>query len=66
MRLGLDEAWIFLDARNNPVHGRKLTYRLADGTIIEVDVTMEQYKNPEYVKGVLEEQIAAHEALKAI
>lgn len=62
----LDEAWTFLNARGNPVQGRRLTYRLDDGTVISVDVTMPEYSQADVVRAKLEEKIAAHEALKAL
>lgn len=55
-----DEPWTVLDARRNPQPGRKLTYRLDDGTFIELDVTMQQYKDTEIVKALLQEEIDAH------
>ena len=64
-KLVQDEPLIFLDARKNPVRGRRLTFEYEDGTMFEVDVTPSEYKNPEVIKKRLEEMIAAHlEALK--
>ena len=61
-----DEPWSFLDARKNPVTGRKLTFRLEDGTYVELDVTPQQYRDAKAVKALLDAEIAAHTALKAL
>lgn len=61
-----DEPWIFLDARKNPVNGRKLTYRIADGTLIEIDVTPQEYRDPAAVKTRLQGEIKAHQALAGL
>jgi len=58
-----DEPWIFLDVRGNPIKGRKLTYRLDDGTLIEVDVTPAQYRDAAGVKARLTAEIEAHRRL---
>jgi len=58
-----DEPWIFLDVRSNPVKGRKLTYRLEDGTLIEIDVTPAQYRDAAGVKARLQIEIEAHRRL---
>ena len=65
-RLIQDEPWTFLDARHNPVHGRKLTYRLADGTAIEIDLTLDEYHAPATVKARLTSEIAAHAAIAGL
>ncbi len=59
-----DEPWVVLDARHNPQPGRKLTYRLDDGTMIQLDVTRDQYRNTEQVMAMLREEIAAHNRLR--
>jgi hypothetical protein len=61
-----DEPWMFLDARKNPVNGRKLTYQLADGTYIELDLTVQDYHNPATVKAKLQAEIDAHDALTKV
>jgi len=61
-----DEPWMFLDVRKNPVHGRKLTFRLADATIVDLDVTMQEYNDPATVKGKLDAAMAAHHALTGL
>ena len=61
-----DEPWTFLDVRHNPVSGRKLTFRLTDGTMIEVDVTQAEYKSVDAIRSKLMTEIAAHEAAKAL
>ena len=65
-KLVQDEPWTFLDARKNPVTGRKLTYQLLDGTYIEIDLTVQEYHTPATVKAKLTAEIDAHEALTAI
>lgn len=62
-RLEYDEAAVFSDARGNPRNGRRLGYRLEDGTLIEVYVTLEEYKNVETVKKKLKELVDAHSNL---
>lgn len=61
-----DEPWIFLDVRKNPINGRKLTYRVEDGTVIEINVTMHEYGNVEAVKGKLRETLNAHAGVLGI
>ena len=61
-----DEPWMFLDARKNPVNGRKVTYQLEDGTFIELDLTMLEYNNPASVKAKLDKSIKAHAALTGV
>lgn len=63
VQLVQDEPWIFLDVRSNPVKGRKLTYRLDDGTLIELDVTPAQYRDAAGVKARLQIEIDAHRRL---
>jgi len=62
-RLIQDEPWTFLDVRHNPVTGRKLTFLLSDGTQIQVDVTLQQYRDAETVKRLLQEEINAHKSI---
>lgn len=62
----LSEPWTFLNARGNPVEGRRITFRYADGTVFTVDVSKADALKPEIVKEKLEKQIEAHEALKAL
>lgn len=62
----LDEPWTFLDARGNPVEGRRLTFELADGGIMIVDVSHANYSNLDLIVSKLEGKIEAHEALKAL
>ncbi|MBU2060027.1 MAG: hypothetical protein KKB38_20120 [Gammaproteobacteria bacterium] len=62
--LVMDEPWTFLNARGNPVEGRRLTFQLADGTVVPVDVSKVDYRNPAVVKEKLEIEIEAHEGLK--
>ena len=59
-RLVQDEPWVFLDARKNPVNGRKLTYQLSDGTYLELDASMQEYANPSVLKPRLAALIKAH------
>lgn len=61
----MNEPWTFLNKRGNPVAGRRLTYEYKDGTIFTVDVTMAEVKDKAIVEAKLQEQIDAHEALKA-
>ena len=65
-KLVQDEPWIFLDARKNPVNGRKLTYQLLDGTYLELDLTVQEYHNPATVKSKLNAEISAHESLTSL
>lgn len=65
-RLLQDEPWIFLDVRKTPVHGRKLTFQLDDGTNVELDLTMQEYRTPATVKARLATEITAHDALIGI
>ena len=64
--LKLDEPWTFLNVRNNPVEGRRLTFQLADDTVLTIDVTKAQYRNREIVKALLMAEIEAHDSLKAL
>ena len=59
-KLVQDEPWTFLNARHNPVSGRKLTYRLGDGTIIEIDVSAQEYLDPAIIKARLLAAVQAH------
>ncbi len=65
-KLVQDEPWTFLDARKNPVNGRKLTYQLTDGTYVEIDVTMQEYHIPASVKAKLLVEIDAHKAITGL
>jgi len=65
-RLVQDEPWTFLDIRHNPVSGRKLTFLLTDGTQLQIDVTLQQYRDAETVKRLLQTEMDAHDALKAL
>jgi hypothetical protein len=58
-----DEPWVFLDARKNPVNGRKITGQLADGTYIDVDITEQEYKSAASVKAKLQEKAKSHYAI---
>lgn len=64
--LELNELWTFLNARGNPVEGRRLTFRYVDGTMFVVDVSKVDALKPDVIKAKLEQQIEAHEALKAL
>ena len=64
-KLVQDEPWTFLDARKNPVSGRKLTYQLDDGTYIELDLTAQEYHSIPAFKAKLQAEIDAHNAIKA-
>jgi len=64
--LELNELWTFLNARGNPVEGRRLTFRYKDGTMFTVDVSKADALKPDVIRAKLEEQIEAHEALKAL
>lgn len=64
--LVLDEPWTFLDARGNPVEGRRLTFRLSDGVIMTVNVSHDNYGNLELIVAKLNEKIEAHAALVAL
>lgn len=61
-----DEPWTFLDARGNPVVGRRLTFLLEDGTRIELDVTLQEYQNPARVREKLNALIRAHQDLREL
>lgn len=65
-KLVQDEPWVFLDARKNPVNGRKLTYQLDDGTYIELDLTVQEYHSVPILKAKLQVEIDAHNAIKAV
>lgn len=65
-KLVQDESWVFLDARKNPVNGRKLTYQLDDGTYIEIDLTVQEYHSVPILKAKLQVEIDAHNAIKAV
>jgi hypothetical protein len=65
-KLVQDEPWMFLDARKNPVQGRKLTYQLSDGTYLELDMTVNEYHNPATVKAKLQTEIDAHTAITQV
>lgn len=58
-----DEPWVVLDARKNPQQGRRLTYRLLDGTMIQLDVTNQEYMQADRVRAMLQEFIDAHSTL---
>jgi hypothetical protein len=62
----LDEPWTFLNARRNPVEGRKLTFELEDGTLVTLNVSMSEYRNPDKVRAKLQDEIEAHSALLSI
>ena len=61
-----DEAFTYLDARGNPVTGRKLTFRLEDGTVVDIDVNKQDYRSPDRVKALVEAEISAHDAIAAL
>lgn len=65
-KLALDEPWTFLNARGNPVEGRRLTFELGDGTIVIVDVSHSDYLNKEAVLSKLNEKLEARLALKEL
>lgn len=65
-KLVLDEPWTFLDARGNPVQGRRLTFELTSGVIMTVDVSHANYANLDLIVSKLNAKIDAHEALKAL
>lgn len=65
-KLVQDEPTSFLDHRKNPVKGRHLTFTLADGTMVELDVTSADYQNQAKVLEKLQTQIDAHNALLAL
>jgi hypothetical protein len=62
-RLVYDEPAVFMDERGIAQSGRRLGFRLDDGTILEVHATMQEYKEPAKVKAKLKELIDAHMAL---
>lgn len=66
IRLIVDDPTIFLDERNNPKAGRKLIYRLADETAIEINVSMSEYKDPAGIRAKLLDLATAHKALSAL
>jgi hypothetical protein len=53
------EPWTFLDARNNPVNGYKVTYTYGEGYTDWVDVPEKVY-NAATVKRMIEERITKH------
>ena len=65
-KLVLDEPWTHLNARGNPVEGRRLTFQLADGTIVVVDVSHTDYTSKDVILAKLGEKIEAHKALLAL
>ena len=64
--LELNEPWTVLNVRGNPEAGRRLTFRYEDGTVFVVDVTLQQMQDKALIEARLQEQIKAHEALKAL
>lgn len=65
-KMVLDEPWTFLDARGNPVQGRRLTFELTSGVIMTVNVSHANYGNLDLIVAKLNEKIDAHEALRAL
>lgn len=65
-RLLLDEPWTFLNARGNPIEGRRLTFELEDGTVLPLDVTKAEYRKPKVIKEKLQSAIDARIAVLAI
>ena len=61
--LVVDDPCLFSDDRGNPKKGRLLVYRLADGTRLELQVTLTQYQEPASVRGRLLELAKAHDQL---
>lgn len=57
------ERQLFLDARNNPVNGYRVTFEMADGSVDWVDVSENMYLDPEFVKAKIEEKIEAHDKI---
>jgi hypothetical protein len=64
--LELNEPWTFLNARGNPVEGRRMTFRYVDDTIFVVDVSKADALKLDVITAKLRDQIDAHEALKAL
>lgn len=62
-RLVVDDPTMFLDERGNPKTGRKLIYRLADETALELNVSLTEYRDPAGVRGKLLDMAKAHKAL---
>jgi hypothetical protein len=57
---------MFLDDRGNPRSGRKLIFRGEDETSYEVNLTMQEYRDPTIVRARLTELVLAHNALKGL
>jgi hypothetical protein len=65
IRLVVDDPSMFLDDRGNPRTGRKLIFRGEDETSYEVNLTMQEYRDPAVTKAKLTELVTAHNALKS-
>ena len=65
VRLVVDDPSMFLDDRGNPRTGRKLIFRGEDETSYEVNLTMQEYRDPAVVKAKLTELVVAHNSLKS-
>jgi len=66
VRLVVDDPSMFLDDRGNPRTGRKLIFRGEDETSYEVNLTMQEYRDPAIVRARLTELVLAHNALKSL
>lgn len=66
IELKLDEPWALLNARGNPVAGRRLTFVHGDGTVLIVDVTNAEYGDSDVIKTKLAREVDAHDAIKAL
>jgi len=65
-RLVVDDPTMFLDDRGNPKTGRKLIYRLADETAIELNVSMSEYGDKAGIRAKVLGLAKAHKALQTL
>ena len=61
-QIKLTERTMFLNERNNPVDGYRITFTLDNGEVDWVEIPKAQF-NPEYVNAEIAAVVKAHEAL---
>lgn len=61
-----DEPTTWLDESGKVLYGRKLTFILKDQTVIDINVTRNEYYNVEKIKEKLLREIEAHSRLKEL
>ena len=62
--LELDEPWTFLNARGIPVEGHRLTVITEDDVTLTIDLTPQEYANPEKAKAKVEKRVAESKAIR--